>query len=189
MNSVNSRPRQSNSRIFLALAGSVCSYGVGAALTVAVDSLCGVGGWYEARNQKGQEIKSRAGGGYLAVLALPDKVGLASAAAHLVLFLRRGAVWRRSAWRTALARGRRSSSAAPGTHESADGDGLGMGLAAGCALDLESVPKGVLLRVVGPQVGDAARARSRAAVSRLKTEEDQGRPRRRKLTLPGPPSR
>lgn len=40
LNSMNSRPRQSNSRIFCAFGGSECWYGVGAVLMVADDSLC-----------------------------------------------------------------------------------------------------------------------------------------------------
>ncbi len=39
LNSVNSRPRQSNSRTFCGLGGSDCSYGTGAALMEADDSL------------------------------------------------------------------------------------------------------------------------------------------------------
>lgn len=80
---MNSRPRQSNSMTGCCFAGSPCSYGFGAVLIEAVDSRCA--SQYDYDNMGGEALLMAIL--YLAVLALPYKVGLASAAAHLILLL------------------------------------------------------------------------------------------------------
>jgi hypothetical protein len=89
---------------------------------------------FENVDQLGGVRERVAGGGSLdvgrvlaaAVLALPDKVCLAAAAAHVVLL------------------------------EAADRDGVGVRLAARGALDLEGVVEGRIFGVEGAQVGDTA---------------------------------
>lgn len=81
LNSVNSKPLQSSSSTFSILGGSDCSYVAGWALMFAECSL-----W----TGSGKGVDGGQGKSDLTVLALPDKVGLAATAAHLVHFLGRG---------------------------------------------------------------------------------------------------
>ncbi len=165
LNSVNSRPRQSNTSTFCALDTSECSYGTAPADIVADDSLCSP----HRLSTSAAGYGSRRGPGpstCLAVLALPHEVGLSPAAAHLVCLLRRWPPL--SIGRPACATEERSS------YKTADADPVGVCLSARCALHLERVPERALLRVVWPEVRDPAVALS-VRVSRGSTEQQARR--------------
>lgn len=84
--------------MFLGFAGSDCSYAVGAALIVAEDSrfITTLSAW-RVPFPEGHFVMAPFAVSYLAILASEHEVGLASAAAHLVLLLgscQRGAIHR-----------------------------------------------------------------------------------------------
>lgn len=95
LNSTNSNPLQSNSRMFFILGGSLFSYVAGAALIFAECSR------YSHQLESGSNVDSEKD---LTVLALPHEIRLALAAADLVLLKPRHGdpVWVRFAARCAL---------------------------------------------------------------------------------------
>lgn len=80
----------------------------------------------------------------LAALACPDKVGLASAAAHLVCLLEAGVS---RPWAKRLC-----PWAGQGPYKTVEGDIFRVSLSTTSALDREGVPERVLLRVIGAEV-------------------------------------
>jgi len=78
LNSVNSRPRQSNSMTFWRVGGEACWYELGGALMVAEDSRC----LRLVRNSKENEENC-----YFTRLAFPYKVGFPSTSTHIVCLL------------------------------------------------------------------------------------------------------
>jgi hypothetical protein len=115
------------------LGGSVCPYGLGVVFIDADDS--------RYRYVSGLITPNLGYSTDLAVFTPPDEVGLSSAAAHLVNFLRTSVIY--------LLQGHVTV-----THESTDGDRICVSLTARGALDREGVPKRTVLCVFGPQVGD-----------------------------------
>lgn len=83
----------------------------------------------------------------LAVLALPYEIGLATAAAHVVVFLHR----------EPCCSGRGAGQRA---YEAVDADIVGVLLSARGALNSEHVPERAVLAVVGPQARDSSVVRS-----------------------------
>jgi hypothetical protein len=131
------------------LAGSVASNAVGAALIEAEDSLCFPTRLSTCANTYSNVLNS-CGITNLAVLALPDEVGLSSATADLVCLL----YFRVSTDGTRDSMSGRQQLDMGVTYEAADADPIGMGLPARSALDPEGVPERVGFGVAGTEVGD-----------------------------------
>jgi hypothetical protein len=148
LNSVNSRPRQSNSNSLCCFGGSVTWYGTAAALIVAVDSRYKL---KPSRERSEQPSRRRA--------SVDHRVPCSSCTST-------------QSWPLLCCRSSHSSPTVTGisvlqtirvflytwemsTHESVDANMIGMGFPAGGTLDLEHVPERVVFGVVWSQIGDS----------------------------------
>lgn len=107
-------------------------------MIVAEDSLC-LNGLNMATNTAFSDKT------YLAHFALPDEVGLASAAAHLVHFLNPSLAAGISEERWVLA------------YKSAHVDPVRVNFPAGCTLHLKRIPEGILWSIIGAQISHSER--------------------------------
>lgn len=103
-------------------------------MIVAEDSLCS-----NELNKATTEVPS--GKPYLAQFTFPDKIGLASAAAHLVHFLN-----------PSLTSGITNEMYAS-TYKSAHVDPVRVNLSTGCTLNLKRIPEGIFFGIIGAQIG------------------------------------